>query len=415
MAHTMTSAAQLSTPSLEQLRNQPEIEMLLQCARARLDAPTTARMRTLVTGPLDWDALYTGATRHGLLPLLHWHLSAVASDITPVHVLREFRREFEENAARSFVLTAELLEILSALQKQDTHVATYKGPALALSAYGNLLLRPFCDLDLLMARCDLPIVRETLIKRGYVQQFHSNAESIEYAHSFVKHGEEGGGIVVEAHWSVTPHHYVLPPVPYGAIERLRALSMQGQEVLVLSPEDQVLVLCWHGYKHRWSRLEWVACIAEILRRSDEEMKGGVLDGEKTEGKSTAGISSKLDWQQLHEAARRAGSLRLLWLGLGLAHELLNAPLPDEVRAAMRADRVLARLLPPLQAFLLVAPGDETSRWPALKMFRLSSRERWRDKARYCWRLTQAPRQMRWQAWHPANWRPALRPPRQSET
>jgi hypothetical protein len=376
----MTNVAEPERIDLKKFGYPPEVEMLLHCARTQLEPAAVARVRALVTGSLNWDALYTNATRHGLLPLLHWHLSSVAADLTPDHVSREFRREFEENAARSFVLTTELLEILAELKIQGTRVATYKGPALAVSAYGNLLLRPFCDLDLLLRRRDLPLVRAALIRRGYAQQYHSNEERNEYAHSFVKRSGEGGGIVVEAHWSVTPYHYVLPPVPQGALERLQSLPLLGQRVLVLAPEDQLLVLCWHGYKHRWSRLEWVACIAEIVRRSKD------APGDRA-----------LDWERLWETARRAGSLRLLGLGLGLARELLDAPLPENINAAMRADRVLGRLLAPLQILLLTAPGDESSQWPALKLFHLSSRERGRDKARYCWRLALAPRQLDWQA------------------
>jgi hypothetical protein len=390
--HTVREDVNLTAPYRDLQPMRPEIEVLLCCARTQLEATFQVRLETLLKQPLNWDVLYTAAARHGLLPLLYWHLAALEAEGPPVpsHVLAEFRREFEVNAARSFFLSAELLQVLSNLDEENVRAAAYKGPSLAFLAYGNLLLRPFCDLDILIERRDLERVHTVLEALGYAQQFHSNHHSNEYAHSFVRQDESGNSVVIEVHWSITPRNFALPPYPPGALQRLIALPLQQQggarAVLSLSHEDHLLVLCWHGYKHHWSRLEWIACIAELVRAAPV----GVLD-----------------WNRLLRLARGSGSQRLLWCGLGLAETLLHVPLPDVARSAMQRDKVLPSLLPALVSKLTRWTGSDSTEsdlpldleismhQPPLRFFHLASRERWQDKLRYGWRTAFSPGQMDW--------------------
>jgi hypothetical protein len=325
--------------------------------------------------------------RHGLLPLLHCQLeqlsangsvlsSKVSDDnpeqLVPAHVLAEFRRDFEESAARNFALIVELLGILDRLESEGVRAAVYKGPALAMLAYGNVLLRSFSDLDLLVGQSDLVLVHKVLSTLGYIQQFHSNPSSNEYAHSYVQpQSDDGksdmGGTVIEVHWSIAPRNYALPPHPPGALERLVSLQIDEHVLWTLSPEDHLLAACWHGYKHRWWRLEWITCVAEIVRKS-----------QSTPGPD-AGTS--LDWDTLLQRATRSGSKRMLFCGLGLAQWLFDAPLPPMIVEQMALDRGLHPLLNSLQKALLL----ESSRFEDIRFFHLGSRERFRDKLRYIWR------------------------------
>ena len=85
-------------------------------------------------------------------------------------------------------------------------------------------------------------------------------------------------------------------------------------------EDLLLILCMHGAKHMWSRLEWVCDVAELIR-------------------SEPG----LDWDQVMDRAARLGSRRMLFLGINLAVDLLDAPVPGEVLRQARRDTVARSL------------------------------------------------------------------------
>jgi hypothetical protein len=128
-------------------------------------------------------------------------------------------------------------------------------------------------------------------------------------------------------------------------------------VLSLAPEDLLLLLCVHGGKHCWCQLNWICDVAELLRAHPE-----------------------LDWDQVLEQARTRGGMRMLLLGLRLARDLLEAPVPDEVSEKIAADRKLEWLSGKAWKWLF---GDTpcSSKYE-MWSFYLAMRERWRDRARY---------------------------------
>ena len=144
-----------------------EEELLLCCARASMDPERAERMLNLLRGKIEWELLIEAAERHGLRPLLCWHLHSVAPELVPEDVLVELRRYFYANAAQNFRLTAELLNILALFESHDIPAIPFKGPISAISIYGNLALREFGDLDILIREESMHAAAEVLSSLGY--------------------------------------------------------------------------------------------------------------------------------------------------------------------------------------------------------------------------------------------------------
>jgi hypothetical protein len=66
------------------------------------------------------------------------------------------RARFEEIARKNLRFTAELIRILNCLESHGIAAIPFKGPTLAESVYGNLALREFSDLDILVRQSDFP-------------------------------------------------------------------------------------------------------------------------------------------------------------------------------------------------------------------------------------------------------------------
>ena len=64
--------------------------------------------------------------------------------------LEALRQQDKANAHRALWLTLELLNIHRHLQTRGLEVLPYKGPVLAETLYGNVAMRQFSDLDLLI-------------------------------------------------------------------------------------------------------------------------------------------------------------------------------------------------------------------------------------------------------------------------
>lgn len=352
----------------------PEAELLLCCARNEVDSENARRIRELLKKNLDWEYLLKAALRHGLMPLLYRNLTHTCPDLLPPEHLSRLRDLFRQNAARNLLLNAELGRILRLFERHGITAMPYKGPALALSLYGELALRQFSDLDILVRQRDVFSAEELLIGLGYEPHF-SISESqrtpflrLSYVQLFSR---DEGRSLVELHWNIAPRNFTFPLDVESLWERLVPLDLGGVRTRVPTPEDLLLILCVHGVKDLWERLEWICGVAELVR-----------------------LHPSLNWERVVAHAARLGSERMLWVGLRLAHDLLGAELPPEVLRKIRGERELDRLKGQVLERLFAA--DE--RLPSLTervLFHLRARERWRDRARYCVRLAMTSTPVDW--------------------
>ncbi len=338
----------------------PETQLLLCCAPGD-DVQRGIRVQELLALPLDWQQVRRLAARHRLLPLLFWKLQSQSAQLPP-EVVSWLRQEFDTNATRNFALITRLQEILSLFAADGIQALAYKGPALAMEAYGNVLLRSYCDLDLLLKPQDIPQAGAILAQNGFQQTIHAGEESNDYAQQWQR---DAGMVVVELHWNILARHEAPPLDLSGVWERPARVNVSGVEVLAPAHDDLLLILAWHGYKHHWTVLEWVLAFAQVVTKNGD-----------------------CDWEQLLEKAAHNGSRRVLLIALGLAHQLFEVPLAPPVLRALERDAAIGALVQQLLGSLfpeLAIPGAG--------FYHLRARERWRDKARYLWRLAQTPEQI----------------------
>ena len=170
-------------------------------------------------------------------------------------------------------------------------------------AYGDVRLREFADLDILVRKEDLGRVIELLSSNGLqpapalTKSQQAALRRFECAHNF---GDEGE-VLFDVHWNFA--------APYSAFkfpvdriwERRQRVSIGGRQLLSLSSEDLLLVLCLHGATHFWERLGWIADVAALVSRE-----------------------VNLNWEQVIADAANSGNRRMLSLGLSLANKLLAA-------------------------------------------------------------------------------------------
>jgi hypothetical protein len=119
------------------------------------------------------------------------------------------------------------------------------------------------------------------------------------------------------------------------------------------------MLCVHGAKDLWGQLKWICDVAELLR-----------------------VYKGLDWKKTTELAYDSGGRRMLFLGLLLAKDLLDTPIPEEIRKGIESDPEVRRLATKVEEGLFKRSNGSVG---ILKrsLFYLRVRERLRDRIRYC--------------------------------
>lgn len=293
-------------------------------------------IQRLSRGALDWEALLAHGRRHSVFPLLYRQLAAVAPQAVPPEPLRRLKESYQGNTARNLFLLGELERVLRSMAGDGVTAIPWKGPALAMAGYGDLSLRRFVDLDVIVRRDDVERAIGTLTGLGYraepVVSPSQQAFLIRTQHGLAFKRDEGR-LIVELHWEVDPE-------------------------LFAAPEDVLLSLCVHGSKHLWERLAWVCDIAEWLA-----------------------AHPALQWPELLARAERTGQQRMLFTGLRLASELLDAPLPEPAARAVDADRAVTRLAAQAGQVIFRDPPRPPGMISTLR-FSLLARRTWAAKWNY---------------------------------
>jgi len=345
-------------------------KLLVVAATTNMDATGVVRIRTLAEF-VDWHEFTRLALRHAVAPLVFRMLARVAGDLMPPDVAEAAHHHCARHAEKNAEKSDELVRALRALQEAGIPAVPFKGPVLAATAYGEIGLRSFRDLDFLVREEDAERALEALRAIGY----RSEANRFTPAQARAERRYSGqdlmiqrdSRIAIEPHWAFGPRTWALD-LDYAALwQRLRRRKFHGAEILMLSPEDTVLLLAIHGSKEQWVRLQWICDVAEALRRFP-----------------------RLDWESLIARARAEGCLRMLLLATRLAGALLGVAPHGRIRQLLASDPVVDRLAGEVIARLF----DEKFEAPSIYQvtsFRRRLRERWRDRLAYQWRTITTPR------------------------
>jgi hypothetical protein len=346
---------------------------LLACtARSTTDRRSSERVDGLITRGIDWDRFLWAANSHGLTLLADQHLSELPS--VPAAIRTRLRKRARQIAERNIAMVALLLRLDSVLTSEGLVGVPFKGPTLALSAYGNLASRQFVDLDIAVRKREVRRARAVLAREGFSGGPRSRQEEaalMRYTNEFTL-GRPKDGMIVELQWAAAPRYFAIPVAMESFWSSLGSVDVGGKLLHAFADEDLLFLLLVHGAKHLWERLIWVCDVAELVRSRPN-----------------------LDWDRVSGHAYDVRAVRVLAVGLGLAHRLQpDVPLPPDVIRTIRDDPEGEKLAESLWSRTLCSASgeeDQPFRWLDLRM-----REDRRDRATYCWRLASTPTRGDWE-------------------
>jgi hypothetical protein len=343
------------------LQHRAENEVLLLCARHQLAPEQVDRLRELITGKLDWDYIHKLARRHSLVPLVFSQLAASVKESVPPEVLQRFRKDYRENAARNLIFADELASLLKAFADVGVDAIVFKGPALAVSAYGDLALRRFVDLDVMVRRANVARAIEVISGKGYASARPLNPEQqalllrTQHNLQFTR-----GRLIVELHWQVSSELFASSVTAEELWQNFETVQVNKTEVRTLATEDLLFSLCVHGSRHLWQRLAWICDIDRIIA-----------------------TGTNIDWSRLMDRANEAKAGRMFLLGPALAARLLGTRLPDSVAAAITNDRQIDAIGDEITGRLFDGTEQQPHGLGTIFHYNYRIRSDWRSRMRYC--------------------------------
>jgi hypothetical protein len=346
-----------------------EWELLLECARPQLDRQ---RLAERLRAPLKWASLIALAEDHSVLGLTAARLANYDENAVSLEnreSLRAWRRAY---TLFTMNLTAEMFRLFDGFAASGIEALVIKGPVLSARCYGDPGLRQYGDLDLIVRDKDIQRSTELMIKVGYEPSVPLTAIRAKKIPGEYVFRQSSTKLLVEFHTELT-FRYHPRPLPLGNLfQRQTRVNIDSHKVPALSPEDELMLICIHGAKHFWEQLSYIADVAAFVTRQE------------------------LDWGRVMAAAAEVGGERMLYVGLRLAADLLGAPLPESVGAALRSDRTVGRLAKQITR-CLPAAGSAPPGIFERAMFRMRMRGGILSGVVYLFRLSLSPTEEDWVA------------------
>ena len=311
---------------------QPELQLLLACGRAQLNTAAGGQIVSAAEQPIDWFKAIDLASYHGLSPVLICQVQQRAMFEVPETARLYLIEQFRAHTIRNIQLTRELLEILSLLEKAGVGPLAFKGPVLSQQLYGDLSLREFLDLDILVPPSDAWTAIASLSAKGFEPQFHLTQQQFarfQRSRSDMGLYHNAKKLPVDVHWGLLSPGYTFSPASKIAWDNIQSVSIASRYVKTFSSETQLLFSCLHQAKHNWLRLGRLMDLGALIQQSPA-----------------------MDWQQIQKRAGSFGTSRMVRVSLRLVQRLFEVSLPGsvtewvetDVRSRKIAERILKRLL-----------------------------------------------------------------------
>jgi hypothetical protein len=350
----------------------PAAALIATCARCTFDDRQRRDIRAVLERGVDWERALALAEKNFVLPLLFESL-ATLRELVPEAVYAWLAKQRKLLRFRGELFVDELTRISASLEAAGITVLHYKGPVTSELLYGDRFRRTYFDLDFLVRREDLHAVSNLLCNDGYSAEHDLDALSQEqFEREHKEYTFTSGLLCIEPHWSLTARRYPFP-IDYAQLwERAVVCDLGGTKVHTFAPEDTLLVLSMAGAKAKWMRLQMVTDVAQWYRSMDPALAVSAL-----------------------AHAKRLGCERILLVAAHLAETLLQAPVPAEVRARVRADyaavqSVSARVVRSLFSTDVNVPLLLGDSWHVFSPLLFSMRERTRDRLFYLVQTTTTP-------------------------
>lgn len=325
-----------------------EVQACLACARSFVDPARVDEFRSALAECTDADRLCETAVGHGMLGHLHRLAARLengarrsetgAVDPALAAQIADLQRL---SAQRNLRQAGYLLRILESLRAAGVETMPFKGPAWAERLYGDVTLRSYVDLDLLVRHEQAVLAREVLLANALADDNRFNERILKQRRrgwGEIAMSAADLGVHADLHWEITVGFSGRSLDAEALFGRAGGLSLLGREILTPSPTDLLLISCLHGTRHRWDRIE--------------ELLGVAVQVEAT---------ASADWCHVMSAAKKAGCVRRVVVGVAHVCRVFGLAVPPEVIEILDRDRVARSLLRSLRPETLDRGASSGSR------------------------------------------------------
>ncbi|MCP4367926.1 MAG: nucleotidyltransferase family protein, partial [Deltaproteobacteria bacterium] len=260
------------------------------------------------------------ATQHEVASTIAFNLSQQAGW---KNIPTPWRKVYEETDARISSYLVKLDKVAHILAQHNIPLVALKNSGIARGIYPYPGAVPMGDVDVLVEKRYFRQAHQLLLDMGFQFEFRSNLEEED-----LDEAEEGGGaeywkilpdgekLWFELQWRPVAGRWIRPDQEPSVTELMsRSLPIEGTDVRLLSPEDNLLQVCLHTAKHSYVRAPGFRLHLDVER--------------------IVHAYPDLDWGLF---VRRVQALQVktaAYFSLAIPKELFDTPIPNDVLVQLR--------------------------------------------------------------------------------
>jgi Uncharacterised nucleotidyltransferase len=316
----------------------PAFVLALACCRWPPSENRKAVIGAAVSEIADWSDFLRQVDRQRIAGLAYDALSSADVALPPA-IGQGLGAKAQQIAHRNLSFAAETVRLQRAFKNANIPSLVLKGVALAQLGYGSLTIKHARDIDLLVSPDRAEAAMQILERDGYRLALPAEDLNAKQRRALVAYGREAEfvldsrGFRLELQWRAADNPHLLKDVDAHSGSQSVYLA-DDISVQTLRHDDLFAYLCFHGARHAWSRLKWLADVNAMLVRPDTDIPG------------------------LYRHAQGLGAGLCAGQALLLCHRLLDLQLSPALLDELQANRRIEKIAS-IAMGVMTAPHTET--------------------------------------------------------
>lgn len=293
--------------------------LFFRCLHTDWSSATISALTQLA--PAQWQTLVLLAEQQQVAALLYYRWKRYQQEVPlPTQIKAMLYARFYYSAGRNQLLWQEISAIADLFHQHQIALLVLKGAALLATVYPDKALRQMADIDLLVAEETIGKAVELLQRRGYQaksQLGETITDHFTILHHLPPFIHPGSKICIELHLTVAPPQRTYSVDSADLWAAAQPLPAVGPSALTLAAEDLLLYTCMHAtYRHLFELGARFLCDVDAIVRH---------------------YQASLDWERIVARAQEWQWGNGVFLGLHLAHRLLETPIPSSTLRALQPE------------------------------------------------------------------------------
>ncbi|MBM3252228.1 MAG: nucleotidyltransferase family protein [Candidatus Omnitrophica bacterium] len=246
--------------------NNKEIEeLILSLLQEKFDKQSLVKFQ-----PLQWNQIKQKLSYNPVSLIIYSILKKQDSlDILPQDLRETWQAAYHNNLKKNILVLEQIKSVQGMFKNKGVGCILLKGASLISTVYKDLGVRSFVDIDVLVKKCDLPLVKQSFSELGYVLMMPDSVGFLEEFGAGELLFKKPGMPHFDIHWDLSFYERFRGIIRFDNAkiwQEALTVNFDNTDITVLNPETQILYISAHlALAHSFQGLTGFFDLASLIK------------------------------------------------------------------------------------------------------------------------------------------------------